>query len=320
VGRAVVVCALPFLVMGCGLEVSGLLDSPSPDAGGDGPGTGADAFSGFDASGTGSSSGGGDAKAPQGDGSKEAAAPGDGSAIDSSRADTSPVDSGADTSSPPDVATEVPAVSYPATCSAADAGPMQTVTLYVGGDPGKPWTAVCNGTATYLPLAGAANTSSYPVGSCATVGGGAAGGVFTSWSMLRIDPATLLVDTSDFTGAVSTGDTYEVSGNGTYKHDYVVMPFAATRSCLDQMPASPGAGVDLTGTHFAIASSQVWHAQGWSNHNGGQSALRRCEPRVRAERERVGRRIPGGHLAVRRLLPGHRRRLPAAGLRPLSAG
>jgi hypothetical protein len=153
--------------------------------------------------------------------------------------------------------------SNPASCAEANAA-GQTVTLYVGHDPAKPWQAYCNGTTSYLPLPGG-NVSSYPRGGCATV---STSQVVTTWSRVRIDPITFLVDTSDQTFAQSTGSTHEISGNGTYDHVYSTMPFAAARSCNDQPATSPLGTVDLRGSHFSIAPTQSWSKLGYSNNGG----------------------------------------------------
>jgi hypothetical protein len=86
--------------------------------------------------------------------------------------------------------------------------------------------------------------------------------------MIRVDPATLLVDTADYTGASSTGTTHEVSGGGSYVYDYTQMPYASTRSCDDVSPMTATGTVDLTGTSFAVAFAQAWPLQGFSNNGG----------------------------------------------------
>jgi hypothetical protein len=164
----------------------------------------------------------------------------------------------------------------PATCDEADAGSgTSTTTLYVGGDPSEPWTAVCSGGKAYLPLTAKANVSTYPAGGCATP---QPASVTTTWSMVRLDPVTLLVDTSDFSGASSSGDTHEVSGNGSYVHDYARMPYGAARSCDDQDHSKAFATIDLGGTPFAVADTQTWQLQGWSNNNAGNLPYGRANP------------------------------------------
>jgi hypothetical protein len=180
---------------------------------------------------------------------------------------------------------------HPATCAEAGAGPgPQTVTLYVGGDPGKPWTAVCQGANAYLTVPSKTNFSSYPAGGC---GAAQPAAVTTTWSMVRIDETTLVVDTSDFTGATSTGDTHEVSGNGTYVHDFTRMPYGAARSCVDQAPTKTSATIDLGGTPFVVATTQNWHIQGFSNNNQNNTPFGGESTKARAVSLSVGG-FPGG--------------------------
>lgn len=186
---------------------------------------------------------------------------------DGSGADGSGVDSDVivDGSSPPDDArieatTDADAAPpLAASCTDLPTAANSDVTLYVGRDPAKPWSAHCGAAGeTYLPLpAGAANNfSSYPDTGCAAISTGASSPVKTTWTRVRIDPATLVVTTNDYAGATSTGSTHEVSGNGTVDLTYVKMPFAAGRICDDQSPEKTVAKVDLTGTSFHIAANQ----------------------------------------------------------------
>ena len=132
------------------------------------------------------------------------------------------------------------------------------VTLYVGHDLAKPWSAYCGAAGeTYLPLpAGVANNySSYPDGECADVNGGAVAPVKTTWTRVRIDPATLVVTTNDYAGATTTGATHEVSGNGSVVFTYQRMPFATGRTCENDTSTTVGK-VDLTGTKFRVTPAQ----------------------------------------------------------------
>jgi hypothetical protein len=185
-------------------------------------------------------------------------------------AETGAVDTGALDSWRPDA----PALTYPATC--AEAGVSGgTVTLYFGGNPSQPWTAVCDNGGEYVPL-GSGNVSSYPAGgSCATDNGGS---VTTTWTMIRIDPGSLIVDTSDYTGATSTGDTQEISGNGTYNHDYTQMPYASARTCVDGSPTSSSASINLDQTPFAVATSQTFFLLGFSNIGANNKPLGGASP------------------------------------------
>jgi len=211
-------------------------------------------------------------------------------------ADASAADAGAhaDVSSPIDASSDAddgstgngdsggsdgPATGYPTTCAqaGADAG-NQDVTLYVGGDPNKPWTAHCSKGNAYLTLGtSTSNFSSYPGGGCASNAKGPST-VTTTWSMLRVDPTTLVVDTSDYAGAKSSGDTHETSGNGTVNTDYTTMPYASARSCVDQAPTAAAASIDLTGTPFAVAASQQWYLLGFSNNNPGNKPFGGASP------------------------------------------
>lgn len=244
-GKALV-CGVCAALAGCGLDGTGLLDTSDgeapeaevADAVADGGAPEAASSGGHD-------SGAGDATVTDAHG------------LDAGTPDTGVVDSGGK-----DAVVPLP-TTYPKTC--AEAGVTQgTVTLYVGGDPSKPWTANCTGGHEYLVLGGPKNDSSYPTGGCASDSSGQTAGVVTLWTMVRLDPMTLVVDTSDFTGATSSGGTHEVSGNGTVIYDYRHMPFGAARSCVDRAPQTAGASIDLSSTHFAVASSQVWYVQGFS--------------------------------------------------------
>ena len=246
------------------------------------------AFSGDDDGAT------GDATSPPDEGGSggDAAGGADGGAGDAGASDagghadaTSPIDASSDggdgsVGNGDSGGSDGPATGYPETCAqaGADAG-NQDVTLYVGGDPKKPWTAHCSGGNAYLALGAtsSSNFSSYPGGGCAQNAHGP-NTVTTTWSMLRIDPTTLVVDTSDYTGATSSGDTHETSGNGTVNTDYTTMPYASARSCVDQAPTAAAASIDLTGTPFAVAASQQWYLLGFSNNNPGNKPFGGASP------------------------------------------
>jgi hypothetical protein len=151
-------------------------------------------------------------------------------------------------------------IAHPASCAELPAARANTdVTLYVGHDPAKAWAAHCGtGGKTYLPLpAGVAtNYSSYPAGECASVAQGAEDEIKTTWTRVRIDPVSLIVETNDYTGAVSTGATREVSGNGAVVFTYDKIPFATGRICANGPMSVVVARVDLTGTKFRIADNQ----------------------------------------------------------------
>jgi hypothetical protein len=265
--RASTTLMFALVAVGCGLDTSGLMEV-APDATPPADGGGTPVV---------------DASVPRGD---DGGPPGDAVVADvKGHVDASPVDDAGHGSGDGGTITEgggvsdAPATGYPTSCAQADAGSSdQDVTLYVGGDPNEPWTAHCSGGNAYLPLASAtSNFSSYPGGGCASNAHGPST-VTTTWTMLRIDPATLVVDTSDYKGATSSGDTHEVSGNGSVNTDYTQMPYGSSRSCVDQQPGSPSASVDLTGTPFAVASSQQWYLLGFSNANPGNKPFGGASP------------------------------------------
>jgi hypothetical protein len=195
--------------------------------------------------------------------------PGD-TGADSPRDSAAPVDAPVDAgqimeaSSPDahsrDVGAPDVGVSHPQSCAAANAT-SGTVTLYVNGNPAKPWQATCVGTTSYLTLT-SKNYSSYPAnGSCTT-----GAGVVTTWTRVNVDPITLLVNTVDYSGATSVNATHEVSGDGTVMHDYIEMPYGSARTCVQGAPntaGTPGAVIDLTGTPFAIGGSSVFAMAGY---------------------------------------------------------
>ncbi len=126
-------------------------------------------------------------------------------------------------------------------------------TVYVGGDPGKPWVDNCLGMTTlgatpmdYLALknVGNANYSQY------TAGGASPGSnVRTYYSRIRIDPQTLEVDIKDQTYTGSSGRLNH-SGSGTM---VTSMPYGVAMDCAAIFSATGVGNVDLTGTPFAVA-------------------------------------------------------------------
>lgn len=121
-------------------------------------------------------------------------------------------------------------------------------TLYVGRDPAKKWTVFCRDMAgapkeyLSLPQGPGSNYSQY------TAGGAAPGtSVRSSYSKVRIDPASLLVDISDQTYASSSGSLRH-SGMVTVRS----MPYAVAMDC-QQFGAATGVGlIDLQRTPFAV--------------------------------------------------------------------
>lgn len=182
-------------------------------------------------------------------------------APDVSHRDARPADAGRDQGTP-----------NPATCAEAHAT-SGTVTLYVGGDHAKAWQAECTSGATYLILMNT-NYSTYPTGPCAT-----GNTVTTTWTKVAIDPTSLIVDTSDFTGATSMGNLTETTT--TYSTTYTRMPYGSARTCGDLLSTTgPGAGaIDLTGTPFTVAAGD-FTANGYLKmsqvnvtNNGSKAAL-----------------------------------------------
>jgi hypothetical protein len=180
--------------------------------------------------------------------------------------DSQPDTSDSATDSGADVSTEAEAGTVHAqSCSELQTGTGTTgTTLYLNHDPQKPFSAICrygnNGATTYLVLP-AGNTSTYPLGSCAVAGTG----LVTTWNFVKFDPATLMVDTSDYEGAVSSGSTFEKNSDSSAQHLYAKMPFGSARNCVDSMPSTPQASIDLSGTHFSIAATQIWFPVGYSS-------------------------------------------------------
>jgi hypothetical protein len=160
---------------------------------------------------------------------------------------------------------------YPTTCAAVGTA-NGTVTLYVNGDSAKPWEAECVGGKSYLALSNS-NYSSYPTGTCAT-----GTEVKTVWSKIAVDPTTLLVDTADYTGAVSTGNVLETTT--TYTTTYTMIPYASARTCNEPLDigGTPGAEIDLRGTPFTIGGTSAFTAAGYMETSavtpgGGGSAV-----------------------------------------------
>lgn len=128
--------------------------------------------------------------------------------------------------------------------------------LYLNGNAAWPWTAWCHGMAgtptEYLTLkqTGTSNFSQY------TAGGASPGtNVRTTYFKLRINPATLQVNTADQTFSSSSGQlTHGPSAVSS-------MPYGSAMSC-DWAPSGQ-ANLDLRGTPFAMALNQFVVA-GWS--------------------------------------------------------
>lgn len=116
---------------------------------------------------------------------------------------------------------------------------------------GRAFTVYCNdmaGTPTeYLTLVNTASTANF---SQYTAGGASPGtDVRTSYTRVRLDPATLVIDTNDQTFATSTG-SLDHSGSGLI---VTSMPYGSAMDC--QAGPTGIANVDLTGTPFTVAST-----------------------------------------------------------------
>lgn len=158
----------------------------------------------------------------------------------------------------------------------------QDVQLYFDGDFMKPYSAHCSADLkTYIALEGS-NLSSYPVGGCGTLTPDAQVSVMTIWQMVRFDTQMHAIDTGDYTFAASTGGTHETSGNGTVNHDYLRIPFGSGRSCIPGT-ARTVATIDLTGTHFALASSQTWATDGFDAATEAAINPQRTQATITAE-------------------------------------
>ena len=123
--------------------------------------------------------------------------------------------------------------------------------LFVNGDKTKAFDVYCHMAATpaltYLNLTKTTATDNF---SQFTTGGGATGTtVKTSYTKVRIDPATLKVDTNDMRFASSTGAISKGATNITS------MPYATAIAC--GAPTAGAANIDLTGTQFAVATNAL---------------------------------------------------------------
>jgi hypothetical protein len=128
-----------------------------------------------------------------------------------------------------------------------------TVVLYVGADPAKPWTAYCTSDdREYLPLT-ATNYSMYK-------GDAGEQDVRTTFTRIRIDPLTLLVDISDQTSSTSTG-MLRHGNNGPL---VTSMPYAVAMDCLGPNSTQGRATIDLAGTPFVVDSNSRFKVVGSS--------------------------------------------------------
>lgn len=136
-------------------------------------------------------------------------------------------------------------------------------TLYFNTDATKPWTASCVDMATtpreYIAV-NAQNTGNYSTGGRAT----GAMDVTTTYSKIRFDPATMLVDIADKKFASSTGTVMHPNNTNPPTFTAVTnMPYAVAMDCRGNGSMTGQASIDLTGTAFAVATNQF-------SHNGSQ--------------------------------------------------
>jgi hypothetical protein len=115
---------------------------------------------------------------------------------------------------------------------------------------GRAFTVYCHDMAgtpkEYLTLVNTASTANF---SQYTAGGASPGtNVRTSYTRVRLDPATLVIDTNDQTFATSTGSLTHARGG-----QVTSMPYGSAMSCQGG-PTGIG-NVDLTGTPFTVAST-----------------------------------------------------------------
>jgi hypothetical protein len=134
----------------------------------------------------------------------------------------------------------------PSTCAEAG-GSDGSYTLYLGGDPTKPWTAYCHNELEYLTLpTSATNYSQFTAGNSPAVGTN----VRTSYTRVRFVVDLGEVDISDQTFATSTG-MIQIMG---YAPTVTSMLYGVAASC--DYTDNGIAMVDLTGTSFSVAPGQ----------------------------------------------------------------
>jgi hypothetical protein len=157
----------------------------------------------------------------------------------------------------------------PETC--ADVAPLTTTdgpfTLFWGGVYSQPWTAWCHdlaGTPTeYLILAATATDRNFAQHTCAGELGSFGTNARSTFSRIRLDTSTALVDRNDFTFATSSGSCV----NGTINWTLEFYGHASDCWDYDTSTAMGLANIDLTGTPFRVSSSTAWTTDGYM-HSG----------------------------------------------------
>jgi hypothetical protein len=204
---------------------------------------------------------------------------------DNDRADAAP-------DSTPDAGPELPAL--PRSCAEVRAGGKlvdDTYTIDPDGRAGKPgFDVYCAGMASaepapreYLTLAhtstgeavaaalaskdtsGVSNYSVYPAGG----GNACTGDAIRTYTRLRIDPATLLVDASDRTFASTfysngAGPCYEASPDASWMA--FAMNYGEAADCRGERSSAGSASIDLRDTPFFIGHDAAWRR--WPTFRG----------------------------------------------------
>lgn len=157
---------------------------------------------------------------------------------------------GDNTEPPPDAdnTDDQTAPQFPASCMDAGNGkpvPDGVYTLYVQGDETKPWKAYCHQMNEYVAVDSDTN-----YGELAAGGTAVGSSVRTSYSRLRIDPETLVIDVSDQTFATSQG---YINIGAT---EVTSMPLGIAMAC-DGANGYATTTIDLTRTPFAIDTSYL---------------------------------------------------------------
>lgn len=135
----------------------------------------------------------------------------------------------------------------PATCTEVAGSSDGSYTLYLKGDPTKPWTAYCHGGLEYLTLpTSSTNYSQFTAGAPPAVGTN----VRTSYTRVRFVVDLGEVDISDQTFATSTG-MIQIMG---YAPTVTSMLYGVAASC--DYTDNGIAIIDLTGTPFSVTPGQ----------------------------------------------------------------
>ena len=171
---------------------------------------------------------------------------------------------------PPPVATPSP---FPASCAmiseAIPGTPDGDYIVYIGGDETRPVQLYCHNMADrptdFITLANINagfnySTISYPEGA-----------LVTHYQRLRIDPGSLIVDTTDRTFATTFGTLpgYSVlPADMVERYQVIATDFARAEGCNRGISAPAGtANIDLTGTNFVLADGVTFSSMGGALDN-----------------------------------------------------